>query len=301
MNNSFGPNTTAGLFIEESDDEDNDINDMKDYSKPNNESQLLSNTTINTQELMNNMNSSSNHNDNHMQAEEIKHEQEDDDDDDDDLNDNGEEEQLPISDVIALLTISWRNEKLAPEILQYEHEFVDRVKQVIEDKEDEIFEEEQQIAESVNNQQFNNKILSSSMYWFKKELQRIRYVLNSYLRIRLWKIQKFTLHILSDIESWNRLSNAEQDFASHYSDLNERHFKNCFLKDLPNKYQTMTDQEMFVKPDLNKFVVIKSNVNDDNILIEDGKQHINLQQGNIFVSRYKNFKHLVPNNSVDLI
>merc|ERR1712129_690205 len=123
------------------------------------------------------------------------------------------------------------------------------------------------IAESMNDNQFNNKILSSSMYWFKKELQRIRYVLNSYLRIRLWKIQKFTLHILSDIDAWNRLSNAEQDFATAYSDLNERHFKNCFLKDLPNKYQTMTEAEMFVKPDLNKFVVIKSNVNDDNIMI----------------------------------
>merc|ERR1719245_370825 len=241
------------------------------------------------------MNASSNHNVNHshMQAEEIKIEQEEEDEDEDD--DFDDEEELPISDVIALLTISWRNEKLAPEILQYEHEYVDRVKQVIEDKEDEIFDEEQQIAESVNNQQFNNKILSSSMYWFKKELQRIRYVLNSYLRIRLWKIQKFTLHILSDIESWNRLSTAEQDFATAYSDLNERHFKNCFLKDLPNKYQTMTEAEMFVKPDLNKFVVIKSNVNDDNILIENGKQHINLQQGNIFVSRYKNFKHLVQN------
>merc|ERR1712129_563883 len=151
----------------------------------------------------------------------------------------------------------------APDVLQYEHEFVERVKQTIEDKEDEIFEEEEKIAESMNDNQFNNKILSSSMCWFKKELQRIRYVLNSY--------------------------------------LNERHFKNFFLKDLPNKYQTMTEAEMFVKPDLNKFVVIKSNVNDDNIMIEDGKQHVNLQQGNIFVSRYKNFKNLVASAAVDLI
>merc|ERR1712032_865169 len=236
---------------------------------------MLSHATIATQELMN----ESNNNQSMQSEDEIKHEEEDDFDEDDD-----DEEQLPIADVIALLTISWRNEKLAPDVLQYEQEFVERVKQTIEDKEDEIFEEEEKIAESMNDNQFNNKILSSSMYWFKKELQRIRYVLNSYLRIRLWKIQKFTLHILSDIDAWNRLSNAEQDFATHYSDLNERHFKNCFLKDLPNKYQTMTEAEMFVKPDLNKFVVIKSNVNDDNIMIEDGKQHVNLQQGNIFVS-----------------
>jgi len=299
MNDSFNPNTTAGLFIEESDDEGD--NDMKDDSNHNinddNESEMLSHATIATQELMNESN-----NNNHMQSEEeIKHEQENEEEEEDDFDEDDDEEQLPIADVIALLTISWRNEKLAPDVLQYEHEFVERVKQTIEDKEDEIFEEEEKIAESMNDNQFNNKILSSSMYWFKKELQRIRYVLNSYLRIRLWKIQKFTLHILSDIDAWNRLSNAEQDFATAYSDLNERHFKNCFLKDLPNKYQTMTEAEMFVKPDLNKFVVIKSNVNDDNIMIEDGKQHVNLQQGNIFVSRYKNFKNLVASAAVDLI
>merc|ERR1719464_2434123 len=91
-----------------------------------------------TQELMNDTN-------NLMQSEhEIKHEQENEDGDDSEEED--EEEQLPIADVIALLTISWRNEKLAPDILQYEHEFVERVKQTIEDKEDEIFEEEEKIA-----------------------------------------------------------------------------------------------------------------------------------------------------------
>merc|ERR1712130_50566 len=250
--------------------------------------ELLSNTTNNTQSIMNNIDNEEN---------DIDLKNNDNDIDEEDEYEEEEEDDFPISDVITMLTISWRNEKLAPELLNYEEEYVQRVKAVIELKEDQIDEMQQKIATSIN----INKILSSSIYWFKKEIERIRYILHSYLRIRIWKIQKYTLHILSDIESWNKLSVEEQTFAKKYADLNELHFKNCFLTELPSKYRGVAEQEMMVKPDLNKFVVIKSNDDNDDILIENNKQHINLQKGDIFVSRYKNFKHLVSSGTVDLI
>ena len=78
-----------------------------------------------------------------------------------------------------------------------------------------------------------NKILSASQYWFRKALERVRYILHSYLRVRLWKIQRFTLFILGDEAAWNKLSGAEQQFATKYSELGERHFKHCFLRELP--------------------------------------------------------------------
>eukprot|EP00483_Globobulimina_turgida_P004993 UN05003 len=73
------------------------------------------------------------------------------------------------------------------------------------------------------------------MYWFKKEIQRIKYILHSYLRIRLWKIQKYTLYLLTDIDSYNRLSLEEQNFVTKYSALNENHFRNCFFKGIAIK------------------------------------------------------------------
>ena len=286
MNESTLTTSTAGLFIEESDDEDQD--DDLDLNTTQN--------TVSTQQLMNN-NNNNNNNDND-QFDDNKEEEEEELESDDD--------EFPISDVIELLTIAWRNEKLAPELLEYEQEYVERVKQAIDDKENEIEDMEDEIisntSSNANNINMDNaKIISSSLYWFKKEIERIKYILHSYLRIRLWKIQKYVYYILSDEIQYNRLSQKEQKFAQKYINLNERHFKNCFLRDLPSKYQTLTEPEMIVKPNLNKFVVIKANENNDNILIENGKHHINLQKNNIFVARYDNFKHLIAQGTVDLI
>eukprot|EP00484_Ammonia_sp_Unknown_P018938 CAMPEP_0197025746 /NCGR_PEP_ID=MMETSP1384-20130603/5973_1 /TAXON_ID=29189 /ORGANISM="Ammonia sp." /LENGTH=300 /DNA_ID=CAMNT_0042454317 /DNA_START=93 /DNA_END=995 /DNA_ORIENTATION=+ len=223
-------------------------------------------------------------------------------DDEYDDEDDEEEEELPISDVITMLTISWRNEKLAPEILEYEGEYVERVKAALEDKELEIDEMNEQIANKCNAGNIdNNKMMAASIDWYKKEMQRIRYILHSYLRVRLWKIQRYLLHILSDADAYNRLSAAEQKFATAYSDIGETHFKNCFLRDLPTKYRSITDPEMFVRPNLNQFVVIKANENRDDIMIEDNKHHVQLQKGNIFVSRYHNFRSHIASGSVDLI
>eukprot|EP01083_Nonionella_stella_P043720 117990_1 len=289
MNNTL--NTTAGLFIEESDDEENQDDDIDTATV----------SSMNTQQLMNNINNTQNTNQdtqdtNITDITDIKSAEYDEldfDDDDDDA------QEMSMADIVTMLTISWRNEKLSPDIMEYERDYVERVKEEIDRKEEEIDDMEQDIASNINNIQ--NKIMSSSIYWYRKEMERIKYILHSYLRIRLWKIQKYTLYLLTDTDAYNNLSAHEQQFAQKYSDLNETHFKNCFLRELPSKYQKVHEEEMCVKPNLNKFVVMKSNVNNDNILIEDGKHHINLQKGNIFVARYKNFKHLVADGRVDLI
>jgi len=218
------------------------------------------------------------------------------DDDDDD------EDEMDMADVITLLSVAWRNEKLAPELFAYEEDLVERVKAALEERETQIEDMEDAMAQKGKEATAaQNKIVSASQYWFRKELERIRYILHSYLRVRLWKIQKFTLFILQDEAAWNKLSDAERSFATKYSELGERHFKHCFLRELPSKYQALTDKEMIVRPNLDEFVVLQSTQNDDHILIENGKQHLSLQRGDICVSRYSNFKHLIVGGAVDLI
>eukprot|EP01083_Nonionella_stella_P299121 1015040_1 len=103
------PHTTAGLFIEESDDEEENNNEEN----------------INTQELIHTQN-----------TENIIEEEEE--EKDDLYSSNDGDDHLRISEAITLLTIAWRNEKLAPEILQYEDEVVDRIKIELDIREDEI-------------------------------------------------------------------------------------------------------------------------------------------------------------------
>jgi len=280
MNNTM--NTTAGLFIEESDDDQDD--DIKqDHSNRNhNASHLHSQSSLGSLGVSQ---SQLSHGPDH-------------DPDDDDFDDDEEDVTLSLKEQVIYLTTAWRNEKLSPEILQYEDDMVEAVKEAIDEREAAIEDAEEEIAANLNG---GNKILSASQHWYRKEVERIRYILHSYLRVRIWKIQRFTLYFLSDEESWNRLSAAEQQFAAAFSSLGERHFKDCFLRDLPKKYQAIDDREMLVVPDLRKFVVFQANEDRDNVMIEGGKHHVNLQKGNIFVASYTNFKHLVYDGVVDLI
>jgi len=262
-------NTTAGLLIEESDDEL-----LGDDMKQNNGNQQHRNHNFDHNSGPSQMDMSA-------------------------LDDDDEEVTLSVREQVIYLTTAWRNEKLSPEILQYEDEMVEAVKEALDEREAMIEDGEEAIAAAAHSG--TNKIESASMYWYRKEMERIRFILNSYLRVRLWKIQKYTLHFLSDEESWNRLSEAEQKFATAFSSLGERHFKDCFLRELPKKYQAIDDREMMVIPDLRKFVVLQANEDRDNVMIENGKHHVNLQKGNIFVASYDNFKHLVYDGVVDLI
>jgi len=291
-------NTTAGLFIEESDDEqDDDLkrDDPNHNANSNNNSHSHSAANLDADIL---------HSQSSMgsldlgvspsQAQPKGHDEDSfDDDDDDDV-------MLSLQEQVIYLTTAWRNEKLSPEILQYEDDMVEAVKEAIDEREARIEDAEEAIASTLS-RGGGNKIESASQHWFRKEVERIRFILHSYLRVRVWKIQRFTLYFLSDEESWNRLSAAEQQFAAAYSSLGERHFKDCFLRDLPKKYQSIDDREMLVVPDLRQFVVFQANEDRDNVMIEGGKHHINLQKGNIFVASYTNFKHLVYDGVVDLI
>lgn len=267
-------NETAGLLLEESDDDnDQDVDLHPDLTVADDDEH----------EAKGDM----------SQSQTAPASSDDDDEDDDDMD---------MADVITLLSVAWRNEKLAPELFAYEEELVERVKAALEEREAQIEDMEDEMARKGKEATAaTNKILSASAYWFRKELERIRYILHSYLRVRLWKIQKFTLFILQDTAAWNKLSDAEKAFAKKYSELGERHFKHCFLRELPSKYQGLTDKEMIVRPNLNEFVVLQSTQDDDNVLIEEGKQHLSLQRGDICVSRYSNFKHLIVGGGVDLI
>ncbi|KAG5036431.1 hypothetical protein JHK86_017271 [Glycine max] len=100
-----------------------------------------------------------------------------------------------------LLKRAWRNEKAAPEILRYESDLVSRVKKVIQFLEETV---EEKSSGGTNP-------LSVSLY--QMDLDRTLFLLRSYLRIRIQKIEKFVFHIQKTEELWNRLSKDEKDFA----------------------------------------------------------------------------------------
>ncbi|KAJ9181789.1 hypothetical protein P3X46_005847 [Hevea brasiliensis] len=154
---------------------------------------------------------------------------------------------------VELLKRAWRNEKAAPEILQYESSLVQRIKEQIELAEQnvEMFE-----ADSIDP-------LTVSLY--QMDLDRTQFLLRSYLRVRLQKIEEYLFHILKTDEYLNRLSKQEQMFARRCTDDLGNHLDETVLSKLPDNYQSILKQsitseedDMVPVPRLDTFIICKA-------------------------------------------
>ncbi|KAG7537182.1 GINS helical bundle-like domain superfamily [Arabidopsis suecica] len=85
-------------------------------------------------------------------------------------------ETLMSTSDVELLKRAWRNEKAAPEILQYEGALVDRAKEQIE------------LVEETIEDYVENGIDPLVVSLYQMDLDRTQFLLRSYLRVRLLKV-----------------------------------------------------------------------------------------------------------------
>lgn len=171
--------------------------------------------------------------------------------------------------VLENLENAWLNEKNSPEILKYEEEMIDLMFGQLEHMESNL--------QLVSANDFRR--ITHSM-----ELERIRFIIASYLRCRLQKIEDFTQHILSEEEKRSddqkRLSPSELSFAKSYYESSENHFQQLILRHLPPN-QDDTSRRI-IRPNMmsNVFIrVVKQcgtivNTNDDEIVLSENSVHM---------------------------
>ncbi|QHO53667.1 DNA replication complex GINS protein [Arachis hypogaea] len=184
-----------------------------------------------------------------------------------------EYEALLSTTDVELLKRAWRSEKAAPEILRYDFDLVGRVTEQLQ---------------------------------LMMDLDRTLFLLRSYLRIRIQKIEKYMFHIRKSDELWNRLSKGEKDFASRKGSLLihihmltdtmlvsvfesnkssccrciddlKHHLEESVLSKLPENYQSVEKQsviseedDMVPEPHLDTFVLCRSKEYLSGIQLEDG-------------------------------
>ncbi|KAF5950871.1 hypothetical protein HYC85_012864 [Camellia sinensis] len=141
-----------------------------------------------------------------------------------------------------LLKRSWRNEKAAPEILQFELSLEETV--------------EESMTSGVDP-------LTVSLY--QMDLDRTQFLLRSYIRIRLQKIEKYMAHIHKTTELWNRLSKQEQKYAQRCIEDLKEHFEKSVLSKLPDCYKFSLKQsvireedDMVPEPQLDTYVICRA-------------------------------------------
>nr|XP_044987268.1 DNA replication complex GINS protein SLD5 isoform X3 [Jaculus jaculus] len=145
-----------------------------------------------------------------------------------------EEVVLTPAELIGRLEQAWMNEKFAPELLESKSEIVECVMEQLEHMF--FFQQEENLRRA------KREDLKVSIH--RMEMERIRYVLSSYLRCRLMKIEKFFPHVLEKekarpAEEPSCLSPEEFAFAREYMAHTETHLKNVALKHMPPNLQKL--------------------------------------------------------------
>ncbi|KAI9357637.1 hypothetical protein DFJ73DRAFT_657115 [Zopfochytrium polystomum] len=132
----------------------------------------------------------------------------------------------------SLLTQCWINERTAPEILAFQDVLVANLLELIE------AQVGTQIADQMDPEDPDTPL---KRLIFLNEVERIKFVIRSYLRTRIAKIERQTLHVITDKETRARLSDDELEFAEALHDRTRAHYHRSFLDSFPESSQRLDE------------------------------------------------------------
>ncbi|KIJ67197.1 hypothetical protein HYDPIDRAFT_84724 [Hydnomerulius pinastri MD-312] len=137
------------------------------------------------------------------------------------------------------------------------------------------------------------------------EVERVKFIVRSYLRTRLFKIEKFARYIMTNPEIQQRLSETEVDHARRFARLTDQHFYHSVLQSLPESQQTLDDQPPFVpsmvtEPDKARAVFVHARQICPPVRLPDGTA-LEMQKGHISLTPYSVVEQLVTRGEVELV
>ncbi|MBN3297045.1 SLD5 protein, partial [Amia calva] len=145
----------------------------------------------------------------------------------------------------------------------------------------------------------------------RMEIDRIRYVLSSFLRSRLHKIEKYFPHVLKKEKARaegdpSYLSPEEFAFAKEYLANTETYLKSVALRHMPPNLQAVDLAKSVPEPSLDSFVFLRVKERQENILVEpetdDQREYaVDMEEGSQHLMRYRTIAPLVASGAVQLI
>jgi GINS complex subunit 4 len=123
-------------------------------------------------------------------------------------------------------------EKMAPELLPYQHALVETICKQINQKDREI-QKRAQIKKNSGDERFYLNIL-------RMEMERVKYMLKAYLRARIVKIEKHLLYIVEKDKA-SLLSPGEMEYAWTLLEAKKEHFNSEFFDKISKKLNCMED------------------------------------------------------------
>lgn len=250
-----------------------------------------------------------------------------------------------IEDYNELIKV-WKNERCAPDLLPYPKLLMGRMLGYVAQQMEQLEIMSMNFFDEDNDHSNGNSGSSSSdknngmlpLLCMEAELERIKFVIRSYVRCRLFKIDKFTIYLkqLAEISQEGEgedevldVPSIQELMSDEEIQYHERHFhillqtlNESVLRHLPEYAQAINETEngtnMVDEPDWKKFVFVrvlketephsnsalKTNAQGKwvyNIRLPEANEDIELSLGGIYVMRYNLIRHLLTTGRVELI
>jgi len=149
---------------------------------------------------------------------------------------------------------------------------------------------------------------------YKLDIERMKYLLKSYLRTRLLKIQKLYLDIIRN-DKGDLLSESEYEFVAKFFIHKKTHFQTSFSRRLPNELEDFVDPsgentsnpncpvnpEMVVEPNMARPVFVKIAKAVGKLGQQDSGVSSNLKLGNVVFMPYERCKGLLDTGVAELV
>ena len=202
------------------------------------------------------------------------------------------EEELTAAEVLQKLEDAWLNEKHSPELQESKMEIVECMLDQIRTMEENLLKlKKGDVRTPVH----------------RMELQRIKFMVNSYLRHRLLKIQKNIFTVTKpDDDNPTKMTAEEAEFAEKYRGLLQGHFDSLVLRHIPGTWDSEKVSPEPPKPNLDSavFVSVKKGVR--GVDIKDNADmgrddHIDFTEGDQHIVQYSAVSHLIDSEHLQLI
>jgi GINS complex subunit 4 len=152
-----------------------------------------------------------------------------------------------------------------------------------------------------------------SLIIIQTEVERWKFLIRSFLRARISKIDKHTLHYLSTPALQERLSEMEVAYATRHQQLLHNHYLASFLGSFPGNLQNLNDTaggiSMIGGPDEDAGVFVRGLGNREGgggtVIVRgrgrDGDGEVEVERGEVVVARWSDVRELVEKGEMEMV
>eukprot|EP00794_Sanderia_malayensis_P005647 gene5647-6343_t len=200
-----------------------------------------------------------------------------------------EEIEVTAAEVLEKLEEAWLNEKFAPDLLESKVELVECV-----------IEQVTEMDEKLKSAPKGDVAASLQIM----ELERVKYMMNSYLRKRIQKIEDFTIHLLEEeaqrgVDQASKFSPQELNYAKEFADNLETLFNSLALQHMPANMQSI-DRKKIPRPNMDSHVFLKVKETHEQVIVDPEEEPFDLEKGSQHIMRYNPITSLIASDAVNL-